>query len=279
MTFKPLGETLVAAYRRVLPDIQFVVVETEGSVSNLQHLHAGTAELGLTLADVAYMGYNGHIPELGGPARNVRGIAVLHPSTVHLLVAGQSRIRSLADLRGRKVGIGPPGSGTAVTSAILLQAFGVPTDAVRQQALSFLDATAALIRGELDAVFIAAADPVTAVRRATEAGAVLLDVTGTTVDELRRRYPFLRPATIPGGTYPGQPNPIRTVRVDVLLLCRDGLDDVLVHDLTSALFAVLPDMTAKSDYLKLIDVRRAPSTPVPLHPGAAWYYREQELSR
>jgi len=66
------------------------------------------------------------------------------------------------------------GSGTAVTSAILLQAFGVPTDAVRQQALSFLDATAALIRGELDAVFIAAADPVTAVRRATEAGAVLL---------------------------------------------------------------------------------------------------------
>ncbi len=279
MTFKPLGEALVAAYSRVLPDIHFVVVETEGSVSNLSHLEDGTAELGLALADVAYMGYNGHISELPRPVRNVRGIAVLHPSTVHVLVAKDSRIKALSDLRGRRLGVGPPGSGTAVTSAILLRAFGVPPDDVRQRTLPFLDATDALTRGELDAVFIAAADPVGAVRRATQAGAHLIDLKGATVEQLRLAYPFLRPATIAAGTYPDQPLPIQTVRVDVLLLCREQLDDVLVHRLTSALFDVLPELTASRNYLKMMDLRRAPSTPIPLHPGAAWYYRQQELSR
>jgi len=279
MTFKDLGEALVSAYAHVMPDIDFAVVETEGSVSNLTSLQSHSAELGLALADVAYMGYNGHIPEVRTAIRNVRGIAVLHPSTVHVLVSRNSRITSMSDLRGRRVGVGPAGSGTAVTSAILLRAFGVRPDEVHQETRPFLDATDALIRGELDAVFIAAADPVSAVRRATQAGARLLDVSGPVVEQLRVEYPFLRPATIPADTYPSQNIAVHTVQVDVLLLCREDLDDVLVHRLTTALFDVLPQLSSIRSYLKLMDVRRAPATPIPLHPGAAWYFREQELSR
>jgi TRAP transporter TAXI family solute receptor len=279
MTFKPLGEALAEAYKEVLPNMRFDVVETEGSVSNLGYLESGKAELGLTLADVAYMGYNGHIAELGRRTRGVRGVAVLHPSTVHVLVAGNSSINSLSDLRGQRVGVGPLGSGTAVTSAILLRAFGVGADSVRQETLPFLDATAALRNGELDAVFITAADPVAAVRGALLAGARLLDIRGDTLHRLRMDYPFLRPATIPAGTYPGQDRPVETVREDVLLLCRADLDDLTVHQLTSALFAILPQLSVTGDYLRQADIRRAPATPIPLHPGAAWYYREQELLR
>lgn len=279
MTFKDLGETLAAAYSRVLPDIKFTLVETEGSVSNLASLQAQTADLGLALADVAYMGYNGHISEVRAPTRTIRGIAVLHPSTVHVLVSRRSRIASMSDLKGHRLGVGPAGSGTAVTSAILLRAFGVRPDEVHQQTLPFLDATDALIRGDLDAVFIAAADPVSAVRRAIQSGARLLDITGPIVEQLRVEYPFLRPATIPAGTYPEQAQSIHTVQVDVLLLCREELDDVLVHRLTNALFEVLPELTSIRSYLKLMDLRRAPATPIPLHPGAAWYFREQELLR
>ena len=279
MTFKPLGDALVEAYRRVLPDVNFIVVETEGSVSNLDQLQAGTADLGLALADAAYMAYNGHIAELHGPAPAIRGVAVLHASTVHVLVSKQSAAKSITDLRGMRLGVGASGSGTAVTSAMLLRAFGVPSDDVRQRTMPFRESVKALTSGDLDAVFIASADPVDVVTMATQAGARLLDVTGDTVQRLRREYPFLRLATIPAGTYPGQTLPIQTVREDVLLLCREQLDDVLVHRLTSALFDVLPAVAETQFYLGLMDIRRAPATPVPLHSGAAWYYREQELSR
>jgi hypothetical protein len=279
MTFRPLGDALAAAYRDVLPDMRFEVLETAGSVSNVQQLEVGEAELGLALADVAYMGYNGHVPELAQRATNVRAVAVLHPSTVHVLVTQESPIRTLSDLRGHRVGVGPAGSGTAVTSAILLRAYGVTAGDVRQRALPFLDAIGALGRGELDAVFITAADPVAAVREALRSGARLLDIEGPQLEQLRVAYPFLRPATIPAQTYEGQTRPVRTVREDVLLLCRADLEDVVVHRVTTALFRVLPQLIVNRDYLRLIDVRRAPATPIPLHPGAAWYYREQELSR
>lgn len=279
MTFKPLGEGLRAGYSRAMPDVRFELIETAGSVSNLQDLQEGTADLGLALADVTYMAYNGHIAELSGAARAVRGIAVLHPSIAHVLVPGRSPVRSIADLRGGRLGVGPPGSGSAVTSALLLRAFGVRPDQVEERDLPFVVASDALGRGELDAAFIVAADPVEAVRRAMDKGARMLDIKGKTLQDLRTEYPFLRPAVIPAGTYASDTQPVQTVQIDVLLVCRKGLDDVLVHRLTAALFQILPELAVGQDYLRLMDLRRAPAAPIPLHRGAALYYREQELLR
>jgi uncharacterized protein len=278
MTFRPLGEALVAAYAKVLPDVQFRVVETEGSVTNVQHLQAGEAELGLALADVAYMAYSGRGSEFPMPARDLRGVAVLHPSAIHVLVPSHSKVRSIAELRGR-VGVGPTGSGTAVTSALLLAAFGVSPSRVQNQSIPFIDASDALTDGRLDASFVVAADPVPAVRRATESGARLVNVAGPTVQRLRTEYPFFRPGVIPGGTYPGETQPVQTMLVDVLLLSRAGVDDALMRRLTSALFGALPALAASNDFLRLMDPNRAPATPIPLHRGAALYYRERELSR
>src|SRR5689334_6287787 len=125
MTFKPLGEALAHAFQTVMPDAQFEVIETAGSVANLQRLDSGEADLGFALADVAYTAFNGRGMDFPTPARNIRALAVLHPSAVHVLVPAASKAHSIADLRGR-IGVGPAGSGTAVTSALLLNAFGVP---------------------------------------------------------------------------------------------------------------------------------------------------------
>jgi TRAP transporter TAXI family solute receptor len=279
MTFRPLGEALAAAYREVLPHVHFTTVETEGSVRNVEFVETARAELGLALADVAYMGFSGRLGELGARAGRVRGLAVLHPSTIHVLVSPNSTIASLSDLKGRRVGVGPPGSGTAVTSSILLRAHGVSAEHVEQHAMPFLMAAEALTAGRLDAVFITAAASVEVVHQATRAGSRLLNVTGPVAERLRMEYPFLQPATIPPGTYPGQDQPIHTLQESVILLCRQDLDDVIVRDITAALFKVLPRLSVGGDFLRLVDVRRAPATPVPLHPGAAWYYRERELSR
>ena len=278
MTFKPLGEALAAEYARAVPGLRFEVVETPGSVTNLERLEAGEAELGLALADVAYTAYSQRGKEFRVPARQVRAIAVLHPSAVHVLVPASSSVGSIAELRGR-IGVGPSGSGTAVTSALLMDAFGVPAERIRNEAMPFVRAADALATDELDAAFVVAADPVDAVRRATAAGARLIPIAGEDVRRLREEYPFLRPGNIPAGTYPGQPAAVPTMLVDVLLLTRVGLDDELVRTLTSALFDVLPRLSAKNDFLRLMLAERAPATPIPLHPGAALYYRERELAR
>jgi TRAP transporter TAXI family solute receptor len=150
---------------------------------------------------------------------------------------------------------------------------------VQQFSMPFLMAIEALTSGKLDAVFITAAEKVEVVRQAMLAGSRLLDVTGPVAERLRVEYPFLQPTTIPPGTYPGQDRPVRTLQESVVLICRQDLDDVIVREITAALFKVLPRLSVSGDFLRLIDVRGAPATPIPLHPGAAWYYRERELSR
>lgn len=279
MTFNRLGSELAAAFVRDMPDVRFEVIETPGSVRNLEMLERGEADLALSLADVAYLAYNGELRPGTPAATHVRGIAVLHHSRVHVLARPDAHIRSISDLRGHTVAIGPPGSGTAETSQLLLDAFEVPRESVRLRALPFADVTGALARREVEASIIVAGDPVDAVSEATAAGARLLDITGPKALRLRTRYRFLRVDVIPPDTYLGQSQTVRTLGVDVLLLCRAGLDIDLVRRVTAALFTALPELANRLTYLRRMDLRRAPATPIRLHAGAALYYREQELAR
>ena len=97
------------------------------------------------------------------------------------------------------------------------------------------------------------------------------------LERVREDYPFFLPVTIPKGTYSGQSVPIETVGVDNVLLCREDLDDELVYRLTKAFFEALPDLAATHPSAGLIDADLAPATAIPLHGGAARYYREREL--
>lgn len=277
--FMPLSEALVAEYATILPDVQFVILESPGSVRNLQNLQRGEADLGFAQADLAYMGYTGQLPDASERLTNIRGIAVMHPSTVHLLARSGLPIRSIADLEGHRVGVGPSDSGTALTSELLLNAFHLRPGKVAGYSVPSSQAIDQLLRGELDAMFVVSADPAEEVRRATQAGARLIDIRGPDVDRFRSEHPFLRAGLIPGGMYHGHPQPVRTLAIDVLLLARTGLDEALVHRLTRTFFQVLPRVAAQIEFVRTMDPNRAPATPVPLHPGAALYYRERELSR
>ena len=102
-----------------------------------------------------------------------------------------------------------------------------------------------------------------------------MPLTGPAIERLRHDYPFFRPTVIPGGMYPGHPEPMQTIGVDNLLVCRRGLDESLVHDLTARFFAVLPSLLDADVH----GSRPGAGAPIPLHDGAARYYRERELSR
>ncbi len=276
--FVPMGNALAAAYLRELPDLQFQTIPSSGTPKNLESLQQGDADVGFAYADTAYLSYVGKAePPL--PFDRIRAIAVLQPTVVHVLVGRTVAVDALQQLRRRRVAFGPVGSGTAITAKVLLKAFGIPSEDVDGRYLPFLDAANGLQRGELDAAFVIAGYPSESVLNATDRGARLLDIRGPIVERLRLEYPFLRTALIPARAYPGFGRPVHTVGIDTLMVCSADLDETLVYRLTRTFFDVLPQLVRDVDALRWIDVARAPATPIPLHPGAARYYRERELIR
>jgi TRAP transporter TAXI family solute receptor len=276
--FRPFSEALVKGYAQLMPDVRIQPIETPGSLRNMEALEDGTVDIGLAQAGLAYMAYNGRLGEPRRPLRRIRGIAVLNSSAVHLLVSPSSPIRSMDELRGRRIGVGPAGSGAALTSQLVLHGFFSP-DEVHEFSAPVPRTIAMLLDNALDAVFTISSVPNDEAKQMTQAGARLLQLRGPAVDKLRTAYPFLRSQIIPAGAYPGQDQPVHTLSIDVVLLARAGLDDDVVRRLTAGLFRMLPRLSAELPFLKGMVPERAPATPVPLHPGAALYYREQELRR
>lgn len=277
--FHPLGAALRDSFARVLPSVAIDIQESPGAVRNLQALQRGQADLGFAFADVAYMAYTGGLEEEPKPFDRIRGIAVLQLTPLHLIVRQGSGIERLEDLAGHRVSLGPVGSGTALTSSIVVRAFGIDPHDLRMERRPFNDATDRLLAGTIDAAFVDAAYPADAVVHATRAGARILPVDGAAIARLRSSYPFLRVTAIPGGTYPNHERHVPTVGIDSVLVCRADLPEELVYELTRALFDSLPSLSAARTWLQEMDVAQAPATPIPLHDGARRYYRERELTR
>jgi TRAP transporter TAXI family solute receptor len=275
--FYPFGAALADAFAKTLRDISIEVKPSTGAVANVQAIQRGEADIGLAFADVAYLAYVGQLDGERARFDQLRAIAVLQLTPVQLVARGGSGIASVSDLRGRRVSVGPPGSGTALTARLIFEAFGIAAGAVHTESLSFNDSSVRLTNGTLDAMFDTAIYPAESAARALRAGARLVPITGPAVEQLRREYPFLKPTLLPRETYPGAAA-ITTVGVDSLLVCHRALDETVVHDLTAQLFQALPSMSSFRR-LRLTELDEAPAAPIPLHDGAARYYREQELLR
>lgn len=277
--FYTLGEALAREYGRVLPNLEMEVHPSDGSASNIEAIQRGDADIGLAHADVTYLAFAGRLDGRRDGFSRLRGIAMLQLAQVHVVVRANSGIRSVEELRGRRITLGRPSWASASTAALVLNGYGVGLGDATVEQLRYDEAAARLSSGTLDALLVTGTYPLAAVSAATAAGARILPLDGHAIDALRRDYPFFSRTTIPAGTYPGQPGAIHTIGVPTLLVCRADLDERLVHDLTGRLFEILPLLPPLQASLGQMDLAQAPGTPIPLHEGAARYYREQELVR
>ena len=233
----------------------------------------------MSLADVAYYAYWGPRSRPGEPESLIRGVSLLQPLPQYLLVRGNSGIRQVTDLRGHRVAVGPRNSSTSILGMLVLQAFDVEPVTIKN-VTTRAAAAAGLIDGTLDAVLLPGyvyPDEVT--YSAIRQGAYLVPIAGPPIERLRRDHPFVRLARIPRDVYPGQNRIIPTVGVDMVVLCRRDLDESIVYDLTAQLFNAFPRLSNVEATLRFLNPDEAPATPIPLHPGAARYFRERELSR
>ena len=263
---------LQAALART-PDIKAQVVTDGGSsITSLLDLQNGKTNISGTLADVAYLAYAGQLEEMTEPFEQLRGMAVTGLNTMHLLVRSDTRVETIRDLKGLRVSLGAPGSSTAHITQRMLQDLGITNAQTRAERIPNAEIMSRLTNGDIDAAFSGFGAPSATVIAAMQRGVRLIPIDDPAIETMRTRYPYLKRTLIPRGTYPNQPDPIRTLSVDTLLVCRAELDDDTVYSLLDAYFATRPATTPPN-------LERAPATPIPLHPGAARYYRQRELSR
>ena len=209
----------------------------------------------------------------------VRGISLLQPLPMYLLVRAGSGVHSVSDLKGRVVAVGPENSSSWTLANLVLKAFKV--DPVTVKPLSSRDEAAQGLRsGTFDAIVLPGyvyPDEVT--QSVIRSGAYLVPIDGPPIEELRKNSPFVRVVMIPRDIYPGQDRIIPTIGIDMLIVCRRDLDEQTVYRLTEQLFNVFPRLARVEATLRFLNLDEAPATPIPLHKGAARYFRERELSR
>jgi uncharacterized protein len=290
-TYYPIGELIARAVSSPpgarpcgeaggcgVPGLILVVQTSKGSVENVAAIQSGEIESGFAQSDVAHWAFTGTRVFAGRPPMEaLRALASLYLESVHLLAAPGSGIGSVADLRGRRVSLDVEGSGTLVDARLILAAFGLAVDEIRPVQAAPGRSIDMMTAGELDALFLVAGYPAATVSELVrELGAYLVPIAGPEVEALRREHRFLVPDTIPGGVYQGIEGATATLGVAALWLVAAGLDEDLVFRMTQALWhpaslKMLDEGHPKGDAISLADALRGVA--VPVHPGAARFYR------
>ncbi|HEX3953621.1 MAG TPA: TAXI family TRAP transporter solute-binding subunit [Stellaceae bacterium] len=260
-----------------------VAQATLGSIENLRLVNAGQLESAFSQADAAGWAYNGtNVFAPAGAQRHLRAIGGLFPEVAHLVVRADGPIRSLADLAGKNVSLGEPGSGTAIDAAILLAASGLGEKDLNRKYLRPGPAAEELKAGTTDALFMVGGYPVPAIRELAAATPIrLIPIEGKLVDALNKDFSYYSRAEIPAGSYPGVNVDTPSLSFSTLWVVSAAIDPDLVYAITQALWhpATVRLLAALDPIGKRIQLGHAlDGLSVPLHPGAARFYREAGLS-
>ncbi|BFV58962.1 TAXI family TRAP transporter solute-binding subunit [Kitasatospora sp. CMC57] len=268
--YQTFGRRLAEEVTLAHPGLTVEVLSTAASVRNLRLIGEGGAELGLTLADSAADAVAGG----GGFARPVpvAAIARLYLNYLHLVVPSDRPASTVGELAGRRYSLGAAESGTAVVAERVLNAAGLSTAGA--QLLGPAESVAALRAGELDAFFWSGGVPTRAITELAERLPVRLVPLAAQAAALRTTYgPVYEDVSIPLGAY-RQPGPTPTVGTPSYLVCAAGLDPEIVRAVTEVLFRRRDHLQTPDAPGGRLDERYAIGTgTVPLHPGAARYYR------
>lgn len=256
-------------------------VSSRGSVDNINAIMSGLRNSGFAQSDVAYWAYTGTGTMEGRePATDLRTIAALFEEHIHLVTLEGSGINSVADLKGKRVSVDEPGSGTYVDAKLILEAFDLTFDDIKEENLKGGDATEALRNGKVDALFIVAGYPTGAlVELASAADMKLVSIEGAGVDKLTSEFGFFASSSIPEETYEGV-EAAATVAVGAQWFTKATEDEELIYNITKAMW--------NAETRKLLDVGHAKGSTitaetaltgvgVPLHAGAERFYKEAGL--
>jgi TRAP transporter TAXI family solute receptor len=279
-TYYPFGGAMAKIWNSKIPGMNVTAQTTGASAENIRLINRKEAELALVQSDILDFAYQGK-ETFKEKITSVSAIAVLYPEIIQIVVRAESPIKSFADLKGMKVGVGAPGSGTEANFRQLLDVYGMKKEDVKGQFLSFAESADQFKDKHIDAFIVTAGIPNSAIMDiSTQHSIRLLNLPPDIISKLTQKYPFLSPAKVPANTYKGQTEDVNTVAVNAVLVASNELKEDVVYSLTKALFenqAELASAHAKGKELSLETAVKGVS--IPFHPGAVKYYKEKGLMK
>ncbi len=280
-TYYPTGGAYAELINKYLDGYTAAAEATGASVANAGFIARGESDIALALADTVLQAYTG-TGNFGGEGQppqlpNLRALGVAYANTVHLVTLEGSGIESLADLVGKRVSVGAPGSGTEVSAAAILEANGITYDDFDEQRLNFNETASALRDGDIDAGFWSVGPPTSSILDlATTRDIHIVSLVGDELENGLGASDVFAPVTLPAGTYPGVDEDVTTIGTPNVILVAAEMDEDLAYNFLSILFehideviAVHPSANNTTPELALA------ASPIPMHPGAVRYYQDQ----
>jgi len=271
-TYYPLGGSF-ADYITEATDIKTTAEVSQASAANMTALQDGDADIAFVQTDIAYYASKGELMFDGDKIDNVSAIGALYPETVQLITLEKNGIKTYEDLKGKKVSVGAPGSGTYANAEQLLEIHGLTMDDIKPQSLDFGESQESLQAGQIDAAFITAGTPTGAVEGLNAVASVfVVPVEDAKADELIEKYPYYAKEMIPSGTY-GMATETPAVSVGAMLVIQNEIPEDLGYEITKAIY----DNASKLQHAKgkLIKAEKGlDGIGIPVHPGAQKYFDE-----
>jgi TRAP transporter TAXI family solute receptor len=276
--YYPLGVAIGKIYSDRLPDVRTQVQATKASVENLILLQQGRGEIAFAMGDSLKAAWDGD-EEAGFKSRldRLRIIAAIYPNYIQIVATADSNIKTLADLKGKRLSVGAPKSGTELNSRAILAAAGLSyKDIGKVEYLPFAESVELMKNRQLDATLQSAGLGVASLKDLSASTDIsLVSVPKEVVDRIGPPFVSVK---IPANTYPGQDKDVPTAAVANYLVTSSAVSDDLAYQMTRLIFENLPELATAHASGKEIKLETAPiGNPIPLHPGAARYYKEKGL--
>lgn len=270
-----IGSTLADQYAKGF-DVNARTQTTGASVENINLLEQGKAELAFVMSDALSQAIKGEV-SFKEPVKNVSQVATLYPNVVQIITKKGSGIKTVDDLKGKRIAVGDQNSGVEINARVLLNGHGITYDDVKIDYLGYAEAADGLNAGTIDAAFLTSGLPNASVMEIAETSGVdLVSVNPDKLAEIAKEHPYFISYDIAVDTY-GNKDKIATAAVPNALVVRTDMSDDDVYALTKKLFETLPTLQNAHQAANEITIDGAQESLVaPLHPGAKRYYDEQK---
>ncbi|MCC4288637.1 TAXI family TRAP transporter solute-binding subunit [Vreelandella aquamarina] len=274
--YYPIGGGFAEMINNHIDGAQATAEVTGASVENMGLIMRGDADLALVLADTAYQAYTGTGDFEGRQIENTRALASVYPNAVQLVTLAESDIHSIADLAGKRVSVGAPGSGTELNARALLEANGVSYSDFTPQRLNFNETADAIRDGDIDAGFWSVGPPTSSILNLAATRDIrLIGLSDEEIANAQEVEAVFAPYELAAGMYDGMDEAVQTIGIPNVLVVNADMDEELAYQLTQLLFENTDELIAVHPAANDTTIEfTMSSTPVPLHPGALRYFEE-----
>ena len=275
--YYPLGGAMAEIFNKNIPGMNASAQSTGASVANINLLKDGKVELALVQNDIAYYAANGTEMFKDKKVPVIQGIASLYNETIQIVTIEGKGIKTVADLKGKRVAVGALGSGTEANARQIMEIFGIKYADIKPQYLSFGEAANGLKDGNIDAAFVTAGAPTAAIQDiAAQHKVTLVGIPADKAEALIKKYPFYAKQTIKAKTYPTVTADVQTVAVKAMLVTSEKVNADLVYKMTKAMFSNLARI--KAAHAQGANVQKATALEgmgIKVHAGADKFYKEK----